>query len=154
MQRGNTLMASISIDLPTDLLADIEKLDKKLDGITAEMVRAGGKVVYNNVMQNLPAPLKTSDFRNCIKLTKTYKTPSDGTINSKVMVVDGYFTNHKGKKVPAPLIANVFEYGRSVKSKHGAITKKPFFRKSIKKDEILNAMYEAKVKASDGLIDE
>lgn len=147
-------MASLDIELPTDLLADIDKLDKKLDGITAAMVEAGGKTVYNRVMQNLPPALKSSNFKDCIKQTKTYKTPTDGAINSKVMVVDDYFTNHLGKRTPAPLIANIFEYGRSAESLHGAVVKKPFFRKSINNNEILNAMYEAKVKASDGLLDE
>ena len=147
-------MAKLKINLPTDLIKSMEKLGNRLRGITSEMVKAGGKVIYNNVMKNLPKSLKKSEFKECICLTRAYETPSDGSINAKVMVVDGYFMNHKDKIVPAPLIANIFEFGRSEKSLHGKVEKKPFFRKSINKKEILNAMYKAKVRASDGLLDE
>ena len=105
------------------------------------MVQAGGRVVYNNIMKNMPDVLKKSNFSRCIRLTKTYKTPSDGAINSKVMVIDGYFINHLGKKTAAPMIANVFEHGRSVDARGGYMHKQPFFRRSFVKKDIFRAMY-------------
>jgi hypothetical protein len=83
----------------------------------------------------------------CIKTTKTYKTPSDGGINTKV-IISGYFNNSKGVRTPAPLVANIFEYGST------KFTKKPFFRKSFKKKEIEEAMMKAQKELSGGLLNE
>jgi hypothetical protein len=85
----------------------------------------------------------------CLKITKTYKTPSDDGINTKVGFY-GYFENEDGKTVPAPLVANVFEYGRSTST----FPKQPFLRKSFKKSEIEQAMLKAQKQASGGLLDE
>lgn len=139
-------MPKLEVRLPTRFINDIEKTLKGFDEICGEMVQAGGRVVYNNVMKNMPDVLKKSNFSRCIRLTKTYKTPSDGAINSKVMVIDGYFINHLGKRTPAPLIANVFEHGRSVDARGGYMPKKPFFRKSFVKKDIFRAMYGVLVK--------
>ena len=46
----------------------------------------------------------------------------------------GYFINHRGKRTPAPLVANMFEYGRS------NFLKRPFFRKSFNEQQIFRAM--------------
>jgi hypothetical protein len=75
----------------------------------------------------------------CLKITKTYKTPTDEGINTKVAFY-GYFINSKGKEVPAPLVVNVFEYGQSGKKK------KPFIRKSFNKKDIEKAMLEVQEK--------
>jgi hypothetical protein len=48
----------------------------------------------------------------------------------------GYFKNENGELVPAPLVANVFEYGRSGEP----FPKQPFIRKSFKKSAIQKAM--------------
>jgi hypothetical protein len=48
----------------------------------------------------------------------------------------GYFKNENGEAVPAPLVANVFEYGRSGEP----FPKQPFIRKSFKKSAIQKAM--------------
>ena len=71
----------------------------------------------------------------CLKITKTYKTRSDDGINTKVGFY-GYFQNENGVETPAPLVVNVFEYGRSGKS----FPKKPFVRKSFNKAQIERAM--------------
>ena len=47
-----------------------------------------------------------------------------------------YFINENGEKIPAPLVANVTEYGRS----NSPYPKKPFLRRSFKKSEIEKAM--------------
>ena len=134
-------MAKLEVKFPTRFIKDLEGIFKGLDGLCSEMVQAGGQVVYNNVMKNMPDVLKKSNFSHCIRLTKTYKTPTDGAINSKVMVIEGYFINHLGKKTAAPMIANVFEHGRSVESRGGYMPKQPFFRRSFVKKEIFRAMY-------------
>jgi hypothetical protein len=71
----------------------------------------------------------------CLKITKVYKTPSDDGVNTKVAFY-GYFINENKKKVPAPLVANVTEYGRS----NSPYPKKPFLRRAFKKAEIEKAM--------------
>ena len=84
----------------------------------------------------------------CLKVSKVYKTPSDDGINTKVAFY-GYFTNEDGKRVPAPLVANVFEYGRST----SPFPKHPFMRKSFKKSDIEQAMLKAQREASGGILD-
>ena len=56
-------------------------------------------------------------------------------INCQAMIV-GYFTNRNGERVPAPLVANMFEYGSSTRK----YPKQPFFRQSFNKGEIEKAM--------------
>ena len=103
----------------------------------------------SNIRANVPKSIRNSKMMNCLKITKTYKTPSDDGINTKVGFY-GYFQNEDGKTVPAPLVANVFEYGRS----NLPFPKQPFMRKSFKKGEIEQAMLKAQKKASGGLLDE
>ena len=137
------------LELPTEIMKDIEKVYKNADEILGEMTRAGAEVVRSNVESLVPDGIKHSKMMNCLKVTETYRTPSDDGINTKVGFY-GYFENEDGKTTPAPLVANVFEYGRS-----GApFPKQPFMRKSFKKKEIEEAMLKAQSKASGGLLDE
>ena len=71
-----------------------------------------------------------------------------GAGNTKVGFY-GYFENDEGKKVPAPLVANVFEYGRSGLP----FPKHPFLRKSFKKSEIEQAMLKVQKEKSGGLLE-
>lgn len=142
-------MAKFNLELPTDIMNDIKKLYDNSDEIFGEMTRAGAKVVESNLKSNVPKSIKDSDMMNCLKTTRTYKTKSDDGINTKVGFY-GYFKNKNGEDVPAPLVANVFEYGRS----NSPFPKHPFLRKSFKKADIEKAMREAQKKASGGLIDE
>ena len=142
-------MAIFSFDIDDSVMKDINYIDKQFDHIFGGMTYAGAEVVYKNVIATLPEPLRSSGFSNCVKLSRVYKTPSDDGINTKVMIT-GYFTNEKGKKTPAPLVANMFEYG-SDKRKY---PKHPFFRKSFKRAQIMKAMEDAQKKLSGGLLDE
>lgn len=137
------------LELPTEILEDIQKIYKNTDEIFGEMTRAGAEVVQNNIQANIPPGIRNSKMMDCLKVTKTYKTPSDDGINTKVGFY-GYFENEDGKTVPAPLVANVFEYGRS----SAPFPKQPFMRKSFKKKEIEEAMLRAQIKASGGLLDD
>jgi len=140
-------MARFQMQLPNEIIKDITNIYNNSEQIFGKMTEEGAKVVYQNIQQSIPSNFADSEIMNCLKITKIYRTPSDGGINTKVGFF-GYFTNHNGVKTPAPLVANVFEYGSS------KFTKKPFFRKSFKKSQIEAAMLEAQRKFSKGLLDE
>ena len=142
-------MAKFEMQLPTDIMRDIQRLSDNVDQIFGEMTQAGAEVVKKNIIANVPEGIKTSKMMSCLRLTKVYKTPSDDGINTKVGFF-GYFQNEDGKTVPAPLVANVFEYGRS----NSPFPKQPFMRKSFTKSAIEQAMLKAQKKASGGLLDE
>lgn len=132
-------MAKFEMELPTELLSAFSTLEKNEKKMIQDMTKAGAKVALKNIKSNVPSAFHSSNIMNCLKVTKTYNTPSDGGINTKVAFY-GYFTNKQGRKVPAPLVCNVFEYGRS------NFTKKPFLNKSFDKNEITKAMLEAQKK--------
>lgn len=140
-------MARFSMELPKGIMDDFKKLHKDAEKIFGKMTEAGAKVVFDNILQNVPESLKSSEIMDCLKITEIYKTPSDDGINTKVAFY-GYFINENGVKTPAPLVANVFEYGSTT------FTKQPFLRKSFSKSKIEKAMLEAQKKASGGLLDE
>lgn len=135
------------MELPTDIMNDIRKIYDNADEIFGKMTRAGAEVVNKNIEALVPQSIKDSEMMKCLKITKTYKTPSDDGINTKIGFY-GYFKNKDGKIVPAPLVANVFEYGRS----NSPFPKQPFLRKSFKKKQIEDAMLKAQIKASGGLL--
>jgi hypothetical protein len=138
-------MAKFDMQLPKDIIKDIEFLNNNSDNIFGQMTKAGAETVYTNIKTNIPRNFVGSNIMNCLKITKIYKTPSDGGINTKVGFY-GYFINENGVETPAPLVANVFEYGSS------KFTKRPFFRKSFKKAQIEKAMLEAQKQYSKGIL--
>lgn len=142
-------MAKFTADIDESVLKDISYIDKQFGHIFGGMAKAGAEVVYKNVISALPEPLRSSGFSSHVKLSKVYKTPSDDGINTKVMIT-GYFINKDGRKTPAPLVANMFEYGSDKRN----YPKQPFFRKSFKKSQIMKAMEEAQKNLSGGLLDE
>ena len=142
-------MARFSEYIDDRVLKDISYIDKNFDHIFGGMTKAGAEVVYKNVIANLPGGLKSSEFVKNVKLSRVYRTPSDDGINTKVMIA-GYFISKDGRKTPAPLVANMFEYG----SDYMNYPKQPFFRKSFKKSQIMKAMEEAQKTLSGGLLDE
>lgn len=142
-------MAKFIADIDDSVLKDISYIDKQFDHIFGGMTKAGAEVVYKNVISALPGSLSSSGFAKNVKLSRVYKTPSDDGINTKVMIT-GYFINKDGRKTPAPLVANMFEYGSSKKN----YPKHPFFRKSFKKSQIMKAMEEEQKKLSGGILDE
>lgn len=128
-------MAKFSLELPNDIIKQFEGLEKNTDKMLAEMTEAGAKVVYENIKASMPHSWYSSNIMKCLKITKTYKTPSDDGVNTKVAFY-GYFINRNGERIPAPLVANVTEYGRS----NSDYPKKPFLRRSFKKSDIEKAM--------------
>lgn len=123
-------MAKFEGELPTELIQQFEKLQMNTEKMLEEMTKAGAQCVYKRMKAFAPDVL-----RDHIKITRSYKTPSDDGMNTKVMIT-GYFVNRWGQTVPAPLVANVFEYGRS----NLPFPKHPFLRRSFNKGEIETAM--------------
>ena len=128
-------MARFKAELPNDIIKQLEGLEKNTDKMLAEMTEAGANVVLQNVKASIPESWYSSNIMKCLKVTKTYKTPSDDGVNTKVAFY-GYFINRNGERIPAPLVANVTEYGRS----NSPYPKKPFMRRSFKKAQIEKAM--------------
>ena len=128
-------MARFNAELPNDIIKQIEELEGSTEKMLSEMTEAGAKIVFDNIKAGVPAAWLDSNIMSCLQITKTYKTPSDDGINTKVAFY-GYFKNEDGKIVPAPLVANVTEYGRS----NSPYPKKPFLRKSFRKSQIEKAM--------------
>lgn len=128
-------MAAFDEQLPTELMEQFEFLDKNTDAMLKEMTREGAKKVLANVKANVPQSFRKSGIMKCLKLTRSYKTPSDDGINTKVAFY-GYFNNEDGKRTPAPLVCNLFEYGRS----NSPYPRHPFMRRSFVSSEIESAM--------------
>lgn len=128
-------MARFKAELPNDIIKQFEGLEKNTDQMLAEMTEAGANVVLQNIKASMPHSWYSSNIMKCLKITKSYKTPSDDGVNTKVAFY-GYFINRNGERIPAPLVANVTEYGRS----NSPYPKKPFMRRSFKKAQIEKAM--------------
>ena len=128
-------MARFDAEMPTELLNLFYELGAETQEMLGEMTQAGAEVVLKSVQSNVPASFRDSDIMTCLKITQVYKTPSDDGVNTKVAFY-GYFVNKEGETVPAPLVCNVMEYGRST----SPVKKHPFMRKSFKKKEIEAAM--------------
>lgn len=158
-------MAKFEMELPDEIIKDFKRIYDNSDEIFGGMTRAGAQVVLDNVKTSVPL----SSMANYVKLSKTYKTPSDGGINTKVYF-SGYlpfkgnrktfkrrgrkgsdvYTTSKG--IPVDFLAQIYEYGR--KKPNPNFPKKPFFRKSFKKAQIEKAMLKAQKQLSGGLLDE
>lgn len=128
-------MARFTVELPTELERVFEELDEDTQEMMEKMTQEGAKTVLANVNANVPASFHGLGIMKCLRMTDPYKTPSDDGINTKVAFY-GYFTNKKGETVPAPLVCNVFEHGRSTSK----FPKHPFMRRSFKRGEIEAAM--------------
>lgn len=154
-------MANFGMELPTDIMNDFQRIYNDSEKIFGGMTKAGAEVALKRAVANAPDTIKSY-----AKLTRTYRTPSDGGINTKV-IFTGYipfkgnrqsfhirggngkmYSNNKG--IPVDFLAIMYEYGRSTLP----FPKKPFFRRSFNKAEIEKAMLEAQKKLSGGLLDE
>ena len=128
-------MARFEGELPTELIKQFETLELNTEKMLGEMVETGAEIAKQNIEAKMPRALRESLGSDNIIVSRVYKTPSDDGINCQAMIV-GYFTNENGERVPAPLVANMFEYGSSTRK----YPKQPFFRQSFNKGEIEKAM--------------
>lgn len=139
-------MARFEMEVGNDILKEIQNVEKNCHEMLSEMVQAGGEVVYNNVLRNMKNSFKTTrSLEKGLKMTKVYNTKDDA-INVKIGFYgyDGIPTKKYPKGTPIPLKAMTREYGTSWKNKDGSRVeheeKNPFFRKSFKKQEVMDAM--------------
>lgn len=155
-------MAQFRATLPDAVINEFKKIHDNTEEIFGSMTKAGAEVAKRNMIANVPNP----DLADHVKITRTYKTPTDGGINTKVYI-SGYLPfrgNRKGfarrgrkggqiyvtdKGVPADFVALIYEYGRSDRP----FPKKPFLRRSFDKKSIEDAMIEAQKNASGGLLE-
>lgn len=129
-------MAKVKVELPNEIMQQLEKLNRDTPEMMKSMVEAGAETVLERMRSNAPQGMKSSpQLMACLGTTRPYEAPSDDSINVKVGFA-GYFTNEDGVRTPAPLVANIFEYGRS----NSPFPKQPFMRKSFNKGAITKAM--------------
>ena len=138
-------MANFESILPTELIKQFESLEINTEKMLGEMVQAGAEVAEKNIIAKMPRTLYEGLGSDNIVTSRVYKTPSDDGINCQAMIV-GYFINRNGQRTPAPLVANMFEYGSSTRK----YPKQPFFRQSFNKDEIEKAMLRVQEKYIQG----
>lgn len=145
-------MAKFDMQIPTELIQTFKQLHMDTEKMLGDMVQAGAETAEENIRSNIPSAFSDSDIMNCLKITKVYRTPSDGGINCKVAFY-GYFKPVKPvwpkwiaergtDKMAAELVANIFEFGRS----SSTYPKHPFIRKSFNKKQITTAMLKAQRK--------
>jgi hypothetical protein len=142
-------MAKFKEELPYDLIQEMQNMEQSCTEMFGEMVQAGAKAVYKNVVSNMAKSCKnTAPLEKGLRITKIYKTPSDDGINVHIGFY-GYDSDKVTKKhpqgVPIPLMALAREYGTSSGER-----KKPFFRKSFKQTEIEQAMKQVQDKYIEG----
>lgn len=142
-------MARFELELPEEVMKQVQQIEDNADDIFGGMTKAGAEVVMGNIVANVPASIRKSAMMGNLKITRTYKTPSDDGINTKVAFY-GYFKSEDGVERPAPLVANVFEHGRSTSK----FPKQPFMRRSFNKGQIEQAMKAAQRSLSGGVLDE
>lgn len=156
-------MAKFSAILPDKEIQDFEKIYKNTEKIFGGMTRAGAQTVLNNVKASAPLPAMASKA----KLSVTYRTPTNGRINTKVYL-SGYLPfkgnrktfKRRGRKgsdvytttkgVPVAFLATLYEYGRT----SAPFPYKPFLRTSFRKNQIESAMLKAQNELSGGLLGE
>ena len=131
-------MAGFNVELPNELIKSFQELEANTEEMLSDMTRAGAKVVYKQVKSNMKSSFKsTESLEKGLKITKSYRTPSDDGINTKV----GFY-GYDEDGIPIPLKALAREYGTSRGEK-----KKPFFRKAFRQESaITNAMKKAQEK--------
>jgi hypothetical protein len=145
-------MAKFEMELPTDLIKEFENLEQNTEKMMSEMTKIGAKSVYKKVVSNMKRAFENPDeLISKVQITKTYKTPSDDGINTKVAVY-GYIKPDKlfkrkntykkstgksydSKGIPAPFVVIQREYGNSRGEK-----KIPIFRPAFNKNQIESEM--------------
>ena len=137
-------MAKMDVKLPDEVIEQFNEINNNADEILGGMTRAGAEVVWHNIKLYAPNEQIAKKF----KLTKTYKTPSDGGINTKVYASGyipfsdpnrQYFSRrakgtmyHTNKGVPVDFLCKLYEYGR----KGAPFPKHPFLRPAFKNSAV------------------
>ena len=160
------------MELPTSILEDIDYIESNAITIFGKMTRAGAEVVKGQIeagAHKVFYPDTATKMNAKLKITKTYNTPSDGGINTKVAYY-GYIPKvngmpfkirgYKSPGVPAPFLAAFREYGGDLgqmpeQFKRYWKIKRPFIRPAFAQTTaIKNAMRAEQKKLSKGLLDD
>ena len=137
-------MAKYEMKLPDEIMKDIEKINKDAPQMFEKMTHAGAEVAYKNILRNMKSSFKsTSMLEQHLKITKPYRTYQGHNVNSKVA-----FYGYNKEGVPVPLIVIAREFGTS-----RGEAKKPFVRRSFKKNEIEAVMRKIQKEESGGLLE-
>ena len=130
-------MARINLEVPQEILNIFNDLETNSEQMMSEMTLKGANVVLEAVKTNFKKSFKSDkSILQGLKLSRTYKTPSDDGINTKV-IIDGY--NDEG--VAIPLIAMAREFGTS-----RGESKRPFFRRAFNGKAIESVMLKVQEK--------
>ena len=135
-------MARFEMFVPEEIEKQLGKLYNDTPKIFGAMTKAGAQVVAEELKATAPHP----DIAANIKLTKVYETPSDGGINTKVLIVG----RTKVSNASLALVANCYEYGRS----NRPFPRKPFLRKAFNQGRIEKVMKDKQKEMTGGLLDE
>lgn len=165
-------MAKYQMELPTDILRDVEFLQKNAVDIFGGMTRAGAEVAKGLIAEGAKRvfkPKTAAKMNQKLKITKTYITHSDNGINTKVAYY-GYIPRENGMPfkirgytspgVPAPFLAALREYGGNLgqmpdQFKRYWKAKKPFIRPAFEqKAQLEKAMLKAQKELSKGILDD
>lgn len=176
-------MARFDMILPDDVVNQMRFIYGHTEDIFGAMTKAGAEVVYKNVIHNMENSFSdASKLTPYLRITKTYRTPSDKGINNKVSFY-GYYKkgerkhtvkveervgrvyysgkNYKMKKMSKGRVKAVYTYDGIpvplivIAREFGTSkgeAKKPFFRKSFNRSQITSAMLKAQEEASGGLL--
>ena len=154
-------MAKFEVMLPTEIEKEFKKIYQNTEKIFGAMTRAGAEVALQDAKAHAPDTIASYG-----RLTNTYRTPSDGGINTKV-TFSGYVPfsgnrkefKRRGKSggkvysstkgVPVDFLAILYEYGRST----APFPKRPFLRKAFGSGQIEKAMLAAQKRESGGLLE-
>ena len=135
-------MARFEMFVPEEIEKQLDKLYNDTPKIFGAMTKAGAQIVADELKATAPHP----DIAANIKLTKIYETPSDGAINTKVLLVG----RTKVSNAPLALVVNCFEYGRS----NLPFPRKPFLRKAFDPRRIEKVMKDKQREMTGGLLNE
>lgn len=162
MQGDHSLVAQFKMELPTQIIDDCQWIEENTYRIFGGMTRIGAETALGTMLASCP----NKDLVPYGRITKTYKTPSDGGINTKAgfwgylpfsnpnrkyftrRANGGVYSTDKG--VPVDFLVKLYEYGRST----APFPKHPFVRKAFSPSKITKAMYQAQSDLSRGLLDE
>jgi hypothetical protein len=159
-------MAQFRVSLPKEELEQLKFIEQNTDHIFGEMTKEAAESVAARVRANAPI----QELSQHTKISRTYKTPSDDGINTKVYISGTLkagkftrraktggkqYTSYKG--TPLDFIAKVFEYGTSYRytnndAYRGFMGKKPYFRKSFTPSMIEAIMKKVQERESKGLL--
>lgn len=165
-------MAKFEAGMPNDILDDVNFVANNSVKIFGGMTRAGAKVAKKNIENGTKKAFDgklAATMNSKLKLTRTYETPSDKAINTKVAFY-GYIPRKNGSKVkikgkysyngvPAPLLAALREHGASSGGAMPAPFKKywrkhVFVRPAFEDKGIEKAMLEEQRRLSGGILDD